>query len=133
MILNRNIRDSSETGSPRLERRLQAEFAKCRTLYQALKEYLPDAEITYAKGINAVGSDLSRMEEALNTAAEADVVLFTIGGKNGWGITSTVVRVLILQTLTCRAARKNLRVPFMRFTKRPLYCTLTDGRFPMHL
>ena len=30
------------------------------------------------------------MEEALNTAAEADVVLFTIGGKNGWGITSTV-------------------------------------------
>lgn len=76
--------------SPRLERRLQAEFAKCRTLYQALKEYLPDAEITYAKGINAVGSDLSGMEEALNTAAEADVVLFTIGGKNGWGITSTV-------------------------------------------
>ena len=76
--------------SPRLERRLQTEFTKCRTLYQALKEYLPDAEITYAKGINTAGSDVSGMEEALNVAAQADAVIFTIGGKNGWGITSTV-------------------------------------------
>ena len=30
------------------------------------------------------------MEEAVNAAADADVVLLTLGGKNGWGITSTV-------------------------------------------
>ncbi len=76
--------------SPRLERRLQKEFTQCRTLYQALKEYLPDAEVSYAKGINAAGTDMGGIQEALNVAAEADVVILTIGGKNGWGITSTV-------------------------------------------
>ena len=87
------------------------------------------------RGINAVGSDLSGMGEALNTAAEADVVLFTIGGKNGWGITSTVGEgVDSTTTLTCRAARKKFRACHLcASTKRPLYCTLTDGRFPMHL
>lgn len=76
--------------SPRLEKRLHREFTKCRTLYEALKEYLPDAEVRYAKGINASGSDIGGEGEALDLAAEADVVLLTIGGKNGWGITSTV-------------------------------------------
>ena len=76
--------------SPRLERRLQKEFSGCRTLRRALEEYLPGAQVLYAKGINASGSDTAGMEEALNTAAQADVVILTLGGKNGWGITSTV-------------------------------------------
>ena len=76
--------------SPRLERRLQKEFTQCRTLYRALKEYLPEAEVVCEKGINAAGTDLGGMEAALNAAAQADVVILTIGGKNGWGITSTV-------------------------------------------
>lgn len=76
--------------SPRLERRLQKEFPECRTLRRALMEYLPDAEVLYAKGINAAGNDIGGMEEALNTAARADVIILTLGGKNGWGITSTV-------------------------------------------
>ena len=76
--------------SPRLEKRLKKEFSKSRTLYEALKEYLPESQVTYAKGINAAGTDLGGMQEALNLAGEADIVILTLGGKNGWGITSTV-------------------------------------------
>lgn len=88
--IDQQYRGQVRDPSPRLEKRLREEFSRCRTLYQALREYLPEAEILYAKGINASGSDIGGMEEALNAAAEADVVLLTLGGKNGWGITSTV-------------------------------------------
>lgn len=76
--------------SPRIEKQIRKEFKNTRTLYQALKEYLPDAQITYAKGINCAGSDTAGMEEAMRCAAGADVVLLTLGGKNGWGVSSTV-------------------------------------------
>ncbi len=76
--------------SPRIEKRIRSEFKKARSLYQALKEYLPDTEVMYSKGINCAGTDIGGMEEALRCAAQADVVLLTLGGKNGWGVTSTV-------------------------------------------
>ena len=76
--------------SPRLERRLQKEFPQSRTLRRALEEYLTDAQILYARGINAAGNDVGGVEEALNVASQADVIILTLGGKNGWGITSTV-------------------------------------------
>lgn len=76
--------------SPRIEKRIRRDFSNARTLYQALQEYLPDAKVIYAKGINCAGTDIGGMEEALRVAAEADVVLLTIGGKNGWGASSTV-------------------------------------------
>ena len=76
--------------SPRLERRLQKEFPQSRTLRRALEEYLPDSQILYARGINAAGNDVGGVEEALNIASQADVIILTLGGKNGWGITSTV-------------------------------------------
>lgn len=76
--------------SPRVEKRIAREFSRCRTLYQALKEYLPDSEVVYSKGINCAGTDLGGMKNALEKAADADIVLLTIGGKNGWGGTSTV-------------------------------------------
>ena len=76
--------------SPRVNKRLKREFPKMRSLYEAVKEYLPGAEVVYARGINCAGNDIGGMEEAVNAAADADVVLLTLGGKNGWGITSTV-------------------------------------------
>lgn len=76
--------------SPRIEKRIRKEFAKSRSLYQALQEYLPGGKVVYAKGINCAGDNISGMEYALNAAAMADVVILTIGGKNGWGVTSTV-------------------------------------------
>lgn len=76
--------------SPRVERRIRRDFPQARTLRQALEEYLPEAEIVYARGINCAGTDMGGEEEALAAAAGADVVLLTLGGKNGWGATSTV-------------------------------------------
>ncbi|MCI8639024.1 MAG: hypothetical protein HFG41_07770 [Coprococcus sp.] len=76
--------------SPRVNRKIQEEFPNSRTLYAALQEYLPEAEVIYAQGINCAGENIGGMEEALRAAAQADVVLLTIGGKNGWGATSTV-------------------------------------------
>ena len=76
--------------SPRVEKRIAKEFKQCRTLYQALKEYLPTAEVVYSKGINCAGTDLGGIQDAINVAADADVILLTLGGKNGWGATSTV-------------------------------------------
>ncbi|MDD2972538.1 MAG: glycoside hydrolase family 3 N-terminal domain-containing protein [Lachnospiraceae bacterium] len=76
--------------SPRIEKRIQREFPKSQSLFQALQSYLPGADIKYAKGINCAGTDLGGMQEAVDLAAGADIVILTLGGKNGWGITSTV-------------------------------------------
>lgn len=76
--------------SPRIGKRIAREFPVVRSLYHALQEYLPDSQVVYAQGINCAGSDVGGMEEALRAAADADAVILTLGGKNGWGITSTV-------------------------------------------
>jgi beta-glucosidase len=75
---------------PRAEKKIRAQFPSARSLFQALKEYLPDCRVEHAKAVNFAGTDLGGMEEALNCAARCDVVILTLGGKNGWGITSTV-------------------------------------------
>lgn len=76
--------------SPRVEKRIRESYPGCQTLLGALKAYLPDAEIEFAQGCNFAGTNLSGMEHALNVAAQADVVILTLGGKYGWGTTSTV-------------------------------------------
>ncbi|MDE7199192.1 MAG: glycoside hydrolase family 3 C-terminal domain-containing protein, partial [Lachnospiraceae bacterium] len=76
--------------SPRIGKRITREFPVVRSLCHALQEYLPDSQIVYAQGVNCAGSDVAGMEEALRAAADADAVILTLGGKNGWGITSTV-------------------------------------------
>ncbi|HOO28141.1 MAG TPA: glycoside hydrolase family 3 N-terminal domain-containing protein, partial [Lachnospiraceae bacterium] len=63
--------------SPKIERRLQKEFPRSRTLKKALQEYVPACEIAYAKGINCSGSDIGGMQEAIDLAAQADVVILT--------------------------------------------------------
>lgn len=76
--------------SPRIEKKIRQQFPDTQSLYQALKEYLPEAEVICSRGINCAGTELGGMEEACRCAAEADVVLLTLGGKNGWGVSSTV-------------------------------------------
>lgn len=76
--------------SPRVNKKIQKEFPNARTLADALREYLPDTDVICARGINCAGNDVRDMEQAVNAAADADVILLTLGGKNGWGSTSTV-------------------------------------------
>ena len=76
--------------SPGLEVQLKKEYPDIRTLYEAVEDYLPGADVTWSLGCNYLGNNLSGMEHALAAAAQADVIILTLGGKNGWGVVSTV-------------------------------------------
>ena len=62
----------------------------CPSLLAKLTSSLPDAEITYAYGYPIAGADESHFAEALQTAAGADLVILTLGGKHGSGSVATM-------------------------------------------
>lgn len=62
----------------------------CQNLVQALKTTIPDAKILYAAGYPKAGADESGFAEALEIAAQADIVILTLGGKNGSGSIATM-------------------------------------------
>ncbi|MCE5342322.1 MAG: glycoside hydrolase family 3 C-terminal domain-containing protein [Eubacteriales bacterium] len=76
--------------TPRVEKRIRDDYRNVKPLWQAVAERAPQTTVSYAKGINYAGTDVGGIDEALAVAAEADVVILTLGGKNGWGVTSTV-------------------------------------------
>ena len=55
----------------------------CKSLLEELQARI--LEVVYAYGYPKAGSDTSRFGEALEIAAEADVLILTLGGKNGSG------------------------------------------------
>ena len=62
----------------------------CRNLVDALKEAMPDSRILWAKGYHKAGADESLFAEAMEIAKGADVILLTLGGKNGSGSIATM-------------------------------------------
>jgi len=62
----------------------------CKNLLQVLTEKLPDSRILYAPGYHKAGADESLFPEALEIARQADVILLTLGGKNGSGSIATM-------------------------------------------
>lgn len=62
----------------------------CRNLLQALTSELPDCEILFAPGYYKAGTDESRFAEALDVCRRADLILLTLGGKNGSGSVATM-------------------------------------------
>ncbi len=54
-----------------------------KSLLQQLCISLPDSDITYAYGYPFVGDDDACHDSALTAAAEADLVILTLGGKHG--------------------------------------------------
>ena len=62
----------------------------CRNLAEVLREELPDCRILYAQGYHKAGADESLFPEALEIARQADVILLTLGGKNGSGSIATM-------------------------------------------
>jgi beta-glucosidase len=69
---------------------LDQQNPEVKSLLEQLRINLPACEIKYAYGYPAAGNDDSHHEEALATAAEADVVIITVGGKNGTGLIATM-------------------------------------------
>ena len=62
----------------------------CKNLYEELTARLPDTDIRHAKGYYIFGADESRFGEALKIAGDADLVILTLGGKNGSGSIATM-------------------------------------------
>ena len=69
---------------------LRRQKPECRNLLEQLVSALPEAEITWAYGYPVYGADESQYEEALRTAAEADLILLTLGGKHGTSSIATM-------------------------------------------
>ncbi len=62
----------------------------CRSLLEVLKAEMPEAEILYAPGYCKAGADEGLFGEALEIVKKADVVILTLGGKNGTGSVATM-------------------------------------------
>lgn len=62
----------------------------CKNLLQVLREQFPDAQVDYAFGYPKAGKDESGFAEALELVKNADVVILTLGGKNGSGSVATM-------------------------------------------
>ena len=62
----------------------------CRNLLEVLREELPETNVLYARGYHKAGADESLFAEALETVKQADVVILTLGGKNGSGSIATM-------------------------------------------
>ncbi len=63
---------------------------KCRNLLEVLRDELPGVEILYAPGYHKAGADESLFPEAMELVRQADVVILTLGGKNGSGSIATM-------------------------------------------
>ena len=62
----------------------------CVNLVEALRAALPDTKILYAPGYPKAGADESGFADALEAVKQADVVILTLGGKNGSGSVATM-------------------------------------------
>ena len=62
----------------------------CKNLLEELENRLPDTKFTYAYGYPVAGNDTSHFGEALKAVQDADLVLLTLGGKNGSGSIATM-------------------------------------------
>ncbi len=82
-----NVQDDETEEFNRVLRQLKPQ---CRNLLEVLAERMPDAEIRYAQGYHKAGADESLFEKALDAARGADVVILTLGGKNGSGSIATM-------------------------------------------
>lgn len=69
--------------APAYEELLQRQKPGIRSLLEELRVRLPDTEVAWAYGAPIAGTDTSGHAEAVALAADADLVILTLGGKHG--------------------------------------------------
>ncbi len=79
-----------EDDIPEFEELMHVQKPKIKSLYEELCDRLPEADIEYSFGYHYAGDDESHFEEALKAAAEADLIILTLGGKNGCGLIASM-------------------------------------------
>ncbi|MBQ8952986.1 MAG: glycoside hydrolase family 3 C-terminal domain-containing protein, partial [Clostridia bacterium] len=62
----------------------------CRNLVETLTAAMPESRVLWARGYHKAGADESLFPEALDIARQADVIILTLGGKNGSGSIATM-------------------------------------------
>ncbi len=72
-----------------VEKLIREAYPQAKTLYQAVREHVPECEVVTAQGISYTGNNLAGYEQALQCAADADIVILTLGGQSGWGVVAT--------------------------------------------
>ncbi|OCT11856.1 beta-glucosidase [Paenibacillus pectinilyticus] len=72
-----------------VEGQMKRYYPGATTLLEQIRLACPQAEVTYSYGYAYAGNDTSKHKEALAVAAEADIVILTLGGKHGWGTSCT--------------------------------------------
>lgn len=107
----------------------------CRNLLEELSRRIPEAKIRYAYGYPIAGDDLSHIDEALEAVAEADLVIMTLGGKNGScsvasmgeGVDGTNINLPFCQeTFIRRAAELGKPMVGIHFDGRPISSDAAD-------
>lgn len=107
----------------------------CRNLLQELSRRMPEAKIRYAYGYPIAGDDLSHLDEALEAVKEADLVIMTLGGKNGScsvasmgeGVDGTNINLPFCQeTFIRRAAELGKPMVGIHFDGRPISSDVAD-------
>lgn len=105
----------------------------CPNLLEELSRRIPEAKIRYAYGYPIAGDDLSHIDEALEAVAEADLVIMTLGGKNGScsvasmgeGVDGTNINLPFCQeTFIRRAAELGKPMVGIHFDGRPISLSL---------
>ncbi|KAK8898194.1 hypothetical protein M9Y10_000468 [Tritrichomonas musculus] len=64
-------------------------YPDMKSLFEEIALKYHDSNVVYSYGYDYAGNDCSRHEEALKACQGADVIIMTLGGKNGAGITCT--------------------------------------------
>ncbi|AIQ70324.1 glycoside hydrolase family 3 N-terminal domain-containing protein [Paenibacillus graminis] len=114
---------------------LQKQKPGIKNLLEHLKESLPYVGITYAYGYPIAGNDSSDHEEALEIARKADLVILTLGGKNGTssiasmgeGIDSTDINLPFCQEQFIeKISELNKPVVAVHFNGRPISSDAAD-------
>ena len=107
----------------------------CRNFLEELSRRIPEAKIRYAYGYPIAGDDLSHIDEALEAVAEADLVIMTLGGKNGScsvasmgeGVDGTNINLPFCQeTFIQRAAELGKPMVGIHFDGRPISSDVAD-------
>lgn len=99
----------------------------CRNLVEQLRLRYPDKTILYSYGYDCAGTDESHFDGALQAARQADLVIMTLGGKNGTRKTATMGEGTDASCVNLPAVQDRL-IRLVQQTGKPVIGVHFDGR-----
>lgn len=116
-----------EKDNPAAIQAVEASYPHTKTILKAIREKVPNAEVLYTKGCDVAGCDRSGFAKAVQIAGEAEVVIFTVGGKYGWGGSCTIGEGIDTDDIGLMGVQEELAVKLLDIGK-PVVLVHMDGR-----